>query len=134
MDPLFDSTALLGMKALLVEDDSDSREVMGELLAMHGLEVRTAESAEEGLAILASFAPNVLLSDIHMPGQDGLWLIRHVRALPPDQGGLTPAIAVSAGSTPEETLGAGFHVHVAKPFDPAYLVSVVRGLAKEGAK
>jgi CheY-like chemotaxis protein len=131
MSDLFDGSSLRGVKALVVDDEIDHRELMDVFLTTCGIEVRTAASAHDALEIFASFRPTVLLSDIHMPDGDGFWLIRAIRALPPEEGGLTPAIAVSAGAAQEEVLGAGFHVHVTKPFDPIHLVDVIRDFAHE---
>jgi CheY-like chemotaxis protein len=131
MSDLFDGSSLRGVKALVVDDERDHRELMEVFLSTCGIDVRTAASAEEALETFASFRPTILLSDIHMPDRDGFWLIRSVRALPPEEGGLTPAIAVSAGAAQEDVLGAGFHVHITKPFDPVYLVDVIRDFTHE---
>jgi CheY-like chemotaxis protein len=79
--------------------------------------------------------PNVVLSDIEMPGEDGYALIRKVRALPPDRGGRTPAAAVTGLDTPADrarALQAGFQEHVAKPIDASQLVRIVTTLAAWG--
>jgi CheY-like chemotaxis protein len=91
--------------------------------------VTAASSADEALAVLKRERPHVLLADLEMPGEDGCALLRQVRALPPGQGGLTPAVAVTARVSPQEALMAGFQVHVPKPFEPAELGKVVARLA-----
>jgi CheY-like chemotaxis protein len=94
--------------------------------------VRGCASAEIALRTLGQWRPDVLVSDIEMPGSDGYTLIRKVRALPPEQGGKTPAVALTAFSRPEDrirSLMAGFNIHVSKPVDPAELTAIVASLA-----
>lgn len=82
--------------------------------------------------MLQQCRPDVLVSDIEMPNQDGYSLIRRIRALEPDRGGRTPAVALSAYSRPEDrirSLVAGFNLHVSKPVEPTELVTVVASLA-----
>ena len=82
--------------------------------------------------MLQQCRPDVLVSDIEMPNQDGYSLIRRIRALEPDRGGRTPAVALSAYSRPEDrirSLMAGFNLHVSKPVEPTELVTVVASLA-----
>jgi PAS domain S-box-containing protein len=120
--------ALRGLKVLVVDDDPDSNAVVKALLAARGAQVRTVLSAAEGLAMADQWRPDVVVSDIAMPGDDGFTLIRRVRALPPQQGGQVPAIALTAyGSSADRRhlLDAGFQAHVAKPFDPVHLAAVV---------
>lgn len=133
MVELLKGATLAGVKALVVEDDADTRELIEDFLMTCGVEVRTAASGDEGFDAFVTFQPTVIISDIHMPGGDGLSFIRRVRTLPPHAGGLTPAIALSGGTTNVETLGAGFHVHIPKPFDPMFLTDVVRDFAKGNA-
>ena len=126
MQPLFSGNTLRGVKVLVVEDDEDSRELLSMLLSASGGEVRAASSAAEGYRAIAEFSPDVIVSDVHMPEEDGLTFMRRVRELPFDEGGLTPSVAVTAGTSPQETLDAGFHGHLAKPFDPMEFLEVVR--------
>jgi CheY-like chemotaxis protein len=82
--------------------------------------------------MLQQCRPDVLVSDIEMPNQDGYSLIRRIRALAPDEGGKTPAVALSAYSRPEDrirSLMAGFNLHVSKPVEPGELITVVASLA-----
>jgi CheY-like chemotaxis protein len=89
-------------------------------------------SAEEALSHMATQLPDVLLSDIAMPGTNGYELMRRVRALPPEQGGLVPAAALTAYARTEDRLAAmaaGFQIHMAKPVQPAELAAVLSSLA-----
>ncbi|MGZ3458369.1 MAG: hybrid sensor histidine kinase/response regulator, partial [Archangium sp.] len=122
---------LEGVRVLLVEDDDDTREAYAAMLAEFGAEVRAAPSATTGLLALEEFRPQVLLSDIAMPGEDGFSFIQRVRRLGPERGGRVPAAALTALATNEDlqrALQAGFQMHVAKPVDSARLAAVVSAL------
>jgi CheY-like chemotaxis protein len=95
--------------------------------------VRVAEGADPALDAIAREVPDVLLSDIGMPGRDGYDLIREVRRLSPEKGGSVPAAALTAYARAEDRrrlLDAGFSMHLAKPVEPAELVAVVASLAR----
>jgi CheY-like chemotaxis protein len=97
--------------------------------------VVAAESVGEALALIPEVAPDVLLSDIAMSGEDGFALIRRVRALDADKGGLVPAIALTAyagASDRARALSAGFQLHMAKPFDPLDVARSVQRLVESG--
>ena len=129
--PLADAPSLAGLRVLVVEDDADSRELAAAVLRRCGAEVATVAGAPEAFELLRRERPDVLLSDIAMPGEDGLALIRRVRQLPPKDGGLTPGAALTALACAEEriqALAAGFDIHVAKPVQPAELATVVATL------
>jgi two-component system CheB/CheR fusion protein len=122
---------IAGVRVLLVEDDDDTRETYAAMLAELGAEVRAAPSAAAGFLALQEFHPQVVLSDIAMPGEDGFSFIQRVRRLDPDQGGQVPAAAITALASNEErqrALSSGFQMHVAKPIDAARLVDVVSAL------
>ncbi len=111
----------------------DSRELIAAALARCGAEVTTAGSAAEAYASLARTRPHVLLSDIEMPAEDGYSLMRRIRLLPAEQGGLVPAAALTAYAGAEDrirALEAGFQMHVPKPVQPAELAVVVASLAR----
>ena len=111
---------LRGLRILVVEDERGVRLLLKRVLEDAGAKVTAVASPMEALAELERAAPDVLLSDIRMPGGDGYDLIRRVRALPPERGGKTPAIAVSASVGDEEipqVLAAGFQRFVRKPFE-----------------
>ncbi len=118
------------LRVLVVEDDSDARELLRIFLCAWGFEVCVSDCVEDALERLQTFAPDVLLSDIGMPKQDGYMLIRTVRALPSDQKWV-PAIALTAFATSEDqrlAMDAGFDRYLVKPFDPAFLANTVREL------
>ncbi|MCY1047598.1 response regulator [Corallococcus sp. bb12-1] len=126
--PHLPMTVLQGLQVLVVDDEPDARELLSVVLESRGALVVTAASAREGFDKLRLFRPQVVLSDIGMPGEDGYSFIRRLRALPEDQGGHTPAIALTAFARMEDrtrALLAGFQMHVPKPIDPAELVSVL---------
>jgi signal transduction histidine kinase len=121
-----------GIRLLIVDDDEDSRDLIGLTLAGQGAAVSSAASAGEALRLLAEHPPDVLLSDIGMPDVNGYSLIRRVRSLPGDRGGRTPAIALTAYSGAEDgarAFAAGFQAHVTKPVDPDRLAAIVANLA-----
>ncbi|WP_438002716.1 PAS domain S-box protein [Sorangium sp. So ce321] len=124
---------LTGVRVLVVDDQPDAREVAQRVLEECGASVTTAESAAEALAALERERPDVLVSDLGMPCEDGFQLIRRVRGLDPARGGATPAVALSALARAEDkarALGAGYQAHVAKPLDPAVLVGVIAALVR----
>jgi PAS domain S-box-containing protein len=125
--------SLAGVRVLVVDDDEDTREVVGTALRMYGAEVLTAEGSKRALELLADKKPDVLVSDINMPGVNGYQLIRQVRAMERERGGRIPAVALTAYARPEDrvkALQAGFQMHVPKPIEPAELEIVVATLAK----
>jgi PAS domain S-box-containing protein len=130
--------SLRGLKVLIVDDDADSRELMDRVLTDSGATVSAAASATEALALLQSQRPDVMVSDIGMPDVDGFELLKRIRALAPEQGGATPAVALTAFARNEDrqrAAGAGYAVHLAKPVESARLietVAMVTGHAREG--
>jgi signal transduction histidine kinase/ActR/RegA family two-component response regulator len=127
--------SLAGARILVVEDDPDSRELLRTLLDEFGAETRVAASAAEGLEALRTWRPEVLVSDVAMSGDDGYALLRQVRALPPEEGGATPALALTAYASLEDRLRsveAGFQMHVNKPTRPAELLQALALLIRRG--
>jgi PAS domain S-box-containing protein len=133
-----DEIDLRGLRVLLVDDEPDARELLAEVLEQHGAAVSAAASADEALRALRLDRPDVLVSDIGLPGEDGYSLIARVRALPADDGGAIPAAALTAYARSEDSrraLAAGFHRHVVKPIQPSALAALVRDLAdRRGAR
>jgi PAS domain S-box-containing protein len=128
----YPSIDLTGIKVLLVDDEPDTRALISQLLSQCKATVRAASTADEGLALVREFAPDVIVSDIGMPDKDGYEFIRDVRALPSDQGGRTPALALTAFARSEDrtrAMIAGYQVHVAKPLEPQELLATVGSLA-----
>ena len=93
---------IAGLRLLVVDDETDTRELLRALLERCGVEVTVAGSAAEGLATFKSLRPDILVSDIGMPGEDGYSLIRKVRTLPLEEGGRTPAVALTAYTRAED--------------------------------
>jgi len=121
-----------GVRVLLVEDDAVVREVMKRLLVGFGAWVTAVAGVRDALEALPRARPNVLVSDIDMPGEDGYALMRKIRALPTDRGGQTPAIGLTGWNPVEigaHVLRAGFQYCLAKPVDARRLVNVVAALA-----
>ena len=117
-----------GLRVLVVDDRADERELLKTILERHGADVTTAESTREALRAIAARRPEVVISDIAMPGEDGYTLLRQIRALGPEQGGDIPAIAVTAHARAEDrerALATGFQMYVAKPINRAKLLEAV---------
>ena len=129
-----ESFNLSGIRVLAVDDDADARDLVVFLLEDCGASVTAVSNADDALAVLTQSVPDVLLSDIGMPDTDGYMLLRQVRALPPEQGGLVPAIALTAYAGEIDyrlALAAGFQRHLSKPLDPDQLVQAMLDLLVE---
>jgi signal transduction histidine kinase/ActR/RegA family two-component response regulator len=121
-----------GLRVLVVDDDPDALALASSILVGAGAAVETCLSAPDALVVLERWHPDVLVSDIEMPGEDGYALIRRVRALDAGQGGSTPAVALTAyGRTQDRvaSLTAGYNMHVPKPVDPGELTTIIASLA-----
>jgi len=132
-DPQRAIARLDGVGVLVVDDDLNARELLVAVLETAGAEVRAATSTDDALMILEAWTPDVLMSDIEMPGEDGYELMRRVRALSGLRGGIA-AIALTAHARPEDrarALQAGFQWHLAKPIDPAELLGAIAALASQ---
>ncbi|WP_437768522.1 response regulator [Sorangium sp. So ce281] len=119
---------LAALNVLVVEDEDDTRELLVTMLEQCGARVTAVSSAAEALLAVKALQPDVLVSDVAMPGEDGYVLIRKIRALPAASGGRTPAIALTAYARTEDrmrALRAGFNTHVPKPIEPAELLAVL---------
>ncbi len=122
-----------GLRVLIVEDEPSASEALAVLFHSCGADARVANSVTEALVTLDDWLPDVLVSDIAMPGEDGYSLIRKVRLRSQARGGNTPTVALTAYSKAEDRviiLDAGFQMYVAKPADPNELVAVVGSLAR----
>jgi PAS domain S-box-containing protein len=122
---------LHGVRVLVVDDQDDARELLERVFTECGAEVETVASAAAALEAIRRNRPDVLVSDLGMPGEDGYELVRRLRSLPPDLGGAIPAAAVSALARPEDqkrALEAGYQVHVAKPVEASELLAAVAKL------
>jgi len=126
-----DTPSLKGVTVLAVDDEPDARYLIRRVLEECGARVLTAQSAEAGMALLQAERPHVIVSDIGMPDVDGYEFLRRVRALPPGEGGHTPAAALTAFARSEDrtrALRAGYQTHVAKPVEPTELAATVASL------
>jgi PAS domain S-box-containing protein len=122
---------LAGVKVLVVDDESDARQVLTHILSDSGATVVTAESGPAALSVVDQQAPHVIVSDIGMPGMDGYELLRRIRGLAGD-GAAAPAIALTAYARPKDRLNAlraGYVAHLAKPADPSQLIATVAAAA-----
>jgi CheY-like chemotaxis protein len=125
--------SLRGLTVLVVDDDTQAREFVRTTLEQYGAIVVTAASAEEAKARFKRQPPDVFVSDLVMPDEDGLQLIRDIRQLERVSGRVTPAAALTALARSEDrrrALSAGFQMHMAKPIDPGELVAAVERLAQ----
>jgi CheY-like chemotaxis protein/anti-sigma regulatory factor (Ser/Thr protein kinase) len=123
---------LEGLHVLVVDDEEDGRTLITTVLEKCGAKVTAADSAAAGLNLIQELRPDILLSDLGMPGEDGYSLIKKVRALSSEQGGLIPAAALTAYARVEDrmkVLRAGFQIHLPKPVEPAELIAVVANLS-----
>jgi PAS domain S-box-containing protein len=122
-----------GLKILVVDDEADTRELLRQGLEYCGATVSLAGSAAEAVEALIGKSPDILISDIGMPGVDGYDLIRQVRRLPAASGGKVPAIALTAYTRTEDrlqALRAGYDMHVPKPVELAELVAVAASVVR----
>jgi signal transduction histidine kinase len=125
--------SLGGVRVLVVDDHADAREVLKAVLERCGATVVVASSASEALARVPGERPDVVLSDVEMPDQNGYDFLRQLRSLPAERGGQTPAVALTAYASAHDRvklLRAGFQMHVPKPVQPAELATVVASLAR----
>ncbi len=125
------SRTLEGILVLVVDDEPDAREPVRRVLEAAGAEAMAVASAAEALNTIDQRRPDVIVSDIGMPGRDGYELVRSIRALSPGRGGLIPAIALTAYAAAEDrerALSAGFQKHLAKPVDSAVLITAIAAL------
>jgi CheY-like chemotaxis protein len=126
---------IVGLKILVVDDETDARDLVAAVLEQCGAKVTTAGSVAEALEQVERQLPDLLLSDIGMPGEDGYSLIRKIRALPHAAG--LPAAALTAYARAEDrrkALDAGYMMHIPKPVEPAELVSVIASLSRFGPR
>jgi signal transduction histidine kinase/DNA-binding response OmpR family regulator len=123
--------SLRGIRVLAIDDEADARGLLSVILTQSDAKVMAVASVQEALGAMGSWKPDVIISDIGLPYEDGYALIRQLRALPPEKGGDLPAIALTAFARSEDrvkALAAGYQTHVTKPVDPAELVAVVASL------
>jgi CheY-like chemotaxis protein len=120
---------------LIVEDDDDSRSLLSMMLKRHGADVTAASTSQEAISAIDEVTPDVLVSDIGLPGEDGYELMRRVRKATAGNGGISVAIALTgyAGEKDRErALAAGYDEHLAKPIEPIQLVAAIASLTGRG--
>jgi CheY-like chemotaxis protein len=130
--PILETQSLRGVRVLVVDDEADARELVRRVLEDCEAKVATACSAMEGLEMLSTFGPDVLVSDIGMPGFDGFEFIRQIRSMREKHKAI-PAAALTAFARAEDherVITAGYQVHVPKPVEPSALVATVARLAE----
>ncbi|HEY9402985.1 MAG TPA: PAS domain S-box protein [Pyrinomonadaceae bacterium] len=123
---------LAGLRVLVVDDEADTRELLAAVLTSCGARVTLAASAADAFRHVEQARPDVLVTDIGMPEEDGYSLLARIRGLPRERGGEIPAAALTAYARPEDrvrALRSGFQMHVSKPVEPAELITVVAALA-----
>ncbi|MCC5651068.1 response regulator [Nostoc sp. XA013] len=126
-------TPLSNLQILVVDDNSDTREFQAFLLEQNGAKVTAVASGLEGLQVLDSFIPDVIVSDVGMADMDGYMLMEQIRKRPPNQGGKIPAIALTAYAAyidQQQAIQAGFQMHITKPVEPEILVRGILSLLK----
>ena len=124
---------LKGIRVLIAEDETDAREMLEKVLGGSGADVRACATAAETFAEVQQWNPDVLVSDVGMPDEDGYSLIKRIRDLPENKGGRIPAMALTGYARPEDrvrAISAGFQTHAPKPVEPGDLVAAVAELAE----
>lgn len=122
---------LEGVRVLLVEDDEDSREMLTVMFDQYDMETNAVDSASAALEAVQNFQPDILVSDVGLPGEDGYTLIRKIRHLAPEQNGLVPAIALTGYASHQDraqALEAGYQEHLAKPVDLEVLIELIKNI------
>ncbi|BAY93056.1 MULTISPECIES: hybrid sensor histidine kinase/response regulator [unclassified Tolypothrix] len=124
---------LNNVQLLVVDDDTDTRLFLSAALQQSGATVRSVSSVNEAMLAIQEYPPEILISDIGMPEEDGYTLIRKVKMLEAERGGQIPAIALTAYAREEdstEAIAAGFHMYASKPIEPAKLINMIIKLLK----
>ncbi len=129
-----DAPDIRGLRVLIVDDDTDTLEILRVVLKQYGARVRIAVSTADALEVFHEWKPDVLISDLAMPVEDGYALIGKIRALSPEQGGNIPAAALTAYAAETDrhkSSAAGYQIHIAKPVDPAAIVTAVAEIQRK---
>jgi signal transduction histidine kinase/ActR/RegA family two-component response regulator len=129
--------SLKGLRVLIVDDEPDAREMLDLMLKQHDADVKVTETARGALELMEQWKPDILVSDIGMPVEDGYSLIHQVRALKPERGGDTPAVALTGYASHadrEQLLASGYQIHMAKPVEVDELVMAIARLSGRGVE
>jgi CheY-like chemotaxis protein len=116
---------LENIRILIVDDKADFRSLIARFLARHGAQVFAAKNAFEGLRLVREIRPDLVLSDINMPGRSGLEFLADIRSLPADHGRSVPVIAMTAYVLDQAVADAGFQRLIRKPFAPEQLLATI---------
>ena len=133
MQPFGSVEVLQGLRVLVVDDEPDARDLLSTILKRYGSDVRCSESAADAIEAFSEWEPDILVSDIGMPDEDGYTLIKKVRQLDSNRAQKIPAVALTAYATDEDrmrALDAGFQTHVAKPIEPEIFVTSIASVLK----
>jgi CheY-like chemotaxis protein/anti-sigma regulatory factor (Ser/Thr protein kinase) len=128
--------SLENVHVLLVEDDADSREMLEVFFKQFDMKVTAVESADKALKAVKEFQPDILISDVGLPGEDGYKLIRNIRELAPEKGGQIPAVALTGYASLQDrslAIEAGYQEHLAKPVDIDKLIELVKNMLAKNA-
>jgi CheY-like chemotaxis protein len=128
-----DTASLRDVRVLVVEDDPDSRELLELLLSDAGMVVDSASSVAEAFEVLTEHRPDVIVSDIGMPFENGYSFLRNLRQVLQEEGGTIPALAITGYCRPEDrerALAAGFDLHLTKPIEPDHLLRALTELTR----
>lgn len=126
-----------GLRVLVVDDDAETRALLTAILTDAGAVPACAESVAEAFEALVSFRPQVIISDIEMPTENGYSFLRNLRSVLDEDGGQTPAIAFTGRTSPEDrerALASGFNLHLGKPATPDALVGALSSVVDAGAR
>jgi CheY-like chemotaxis protein len=132
-----DAHSLEGLRLLVVDDQPAMPQMLAMFISPYRVDVKEAASAVEALDLIINWKPDVLVTDIMMPDEDGYWLIKQVRALSPNDGGLIPAVAVTGGMDSKERerlLSAGYNKCASKPINPENLIEIIKEIAGVGGQ
>lgn len=131
MDDCLDNSRISGLKVLLIDNEPDALDLLESMLAQYGANTIIATSAMEGFNLVATARPDIIIADIGMPEKDGYQFMQEVRNLPPQEGGATPAIALTAFAHPEDrkkAIRSGYQAHLSKPFEYSELLAAIENL------
>ena len=128
----FSVDSLKGVHVLVTDDEALARDVLRDILEYCGALVLTVESAQDALSTMRLIKPDVLVTKLGLPGDDGYWLLRQVRALKPGSGGEIPAIAIGPSAERERALGEGFTAHFTWPLNPWDFTRTIATLVTTG--
>ncbi len=134
--PFSSAEVLQGLRVLVVDDEPDARDLLSTILRRCGSDVRCSESAAEAMQAFSEWEPDILVSDIGMPNEDGYSFIKRIRQLKSKRAKKIPAVALTAYATDEDrlrALEAGFHTHVPKPIEPENFVSSIASVLKSNS-